>query len=138
MNFSKLVSLHFHVAVWLSILGGIAIFNDPNLILPDEEGLFGPLRNNLLIALGYLVFGQIGLWYTRYLKGGHFEALVMGYTFAAAAFGAKFYADVNGLPISGYFIVALAYFAFAQGLYSFVGRPQTRTETSPGATRDSE
>ncbi|MFN5744697.1 MAG: hypothetical protein ACK443_01185 [Methylococcaceae bacterium] len=127
----KIVRFHFHVAVWLSILGGIAVFNDPDLMIPDEEGLFGPLRNNLLIALGYLVFSQIGLWYVRYLKGGYFEALLMGYTFAATAFGAKVYADVNGLPVSPLFVAVLIYFAIAHGLYYFVGQPQAETVKAP-------
>ena len=122
MNLQKFVTLHFHFAVWLSIACGIAAFNNPELVLSDEDGMYGPLRNNLLFAVGYLLLGQIGLWYVRYLKGGYFEALVMGYTFLATAFGAKVYADVNGMPVSGYFIMALLYFALAHGLYYFLGR----------------
>lgn len=125
MSLRKLVTYHFHFAVWLSILGGIAAFNRPDLVLADDEGMYGPLRNNLLFAVGYLLLGQIGLWYLRYLKGGHFEALVMGYTFLATAFGAGVYAEVNGLPISSYFVMALFYFAFAHGLYYFLGRPDS-------------
>lgn len=123
MNLRKLVTYHFHFAVWLSILGGMAAFNNPDLVLADDEGMYGPLRNNLLFAVGYLLLGQIGLWYVRYLKGGHFEALVMGYTFLATAFGAKVYAEVNGLPVSDYFVMALFYFALAHGLYYFLGQP---------------
>ena len=129
MNLKKFVTLHFHVAVWLSIIGGMVAFNAPDLVvMPDEEGLYGPLRNNLLFAVGYLLIGQIGLWYFRYLKGGYFEALVMGYTFLATAFGAKVYADVNGLPVSSTFITVLFYFAFAHGLYYFLGRPDEPEE----------
>ena len=91
----------------------------------DDEGMYGPLRNNLLFAVGYLLLGQIGLWYVRYLKGGYFEALVMGYTFLATAFGAKVYAEVNGLLVSDYFVMALFYFAFAPVLYYFLGRPKS-------------
>ena len=131
MNLKKFVTLHFHVAVWLSIIGGMVAFNAPDLVvMPDEEGLYGPLRNNLLFAVGYLLIGQIGLWYFRYLKGGYFEALVMGYTFLATAFGAKVYADVNGLPVSNTFITVLFYFAFAHGLYYFLGRPDKPEEDS--------
>ena len=133
MNLKTLVTLHFHFAVWLSIIAGIAAFNHPELVLSDDEGLYGPLRNNLLFAVGYLLLGQIGLWYVRYLKGGHFEALVMGYTFLATALGARVYADVNGLPVSGYFVTALFYFAFAHGLYYFLGRPN---EDGSPATSD--
>jgi len=124
MNIQKIVTLHFHFAVWLSIACGIAAFNHPERVLSDDEGLYGPLRNNLLFAVGYLLLGQIGLWYARYLKGGHFEALVMGYTFLATGFGARVYADVNGMPVSGYFVTALFYFALAHGLYYVLGRPR--------------
>ena len=86
MMLRKFVTLHFHLAVWLSILGGIAAFTYPDLIIVDDEGLFGPLRHNLLFAVAYLLLGQIGLWYLRYLRGGYSEALLMGYTFLATAF----------------------------------------------------
>lgn len=133
MNLQKIVTFHFHFAVWLSIACGIAAFNHPELVLSDDEGLYGPLRNNLLFAVGYLLLGQIGLWYVRYMKGGHFEALVMGYTFLATGFGARVYADVNGMPVSDYFVTALFYFAFAHGLYYFLGRPR---EDASRATMD--
>ena len=129
MDIKKLVTYHFFLAVWFSILCGIAAFNDPELVLIDEEGMYGPLRNNLLFAVGYLLIGQIGLLALRYQNGGYFEALLMGYTFMATAFGARIYAEVNGLPVSGTFVMALFYFAFANGLYYFVARPQ-----APGAS----
>ncbi len=134
MNLHRLVTYHFHFAVWLSIFCGMAAFNNPDLVIADDEGMYGPLRNNLLFAVAYLLLGQIGLWYVRYLKGGHFEALVMGYTFLATAFGAQVYAEVNGLPVSRYFMMALVYFAFAHGLYYFLGkpaRPETGAHPSP-------
>ncbi len=132
MNIKNIVTWHFHLAVWLSVMCGIAAFNQPELVIPDEEGLYGPLRNNLLFAVGYLMLGQIGLWALRYQKGGYFEALVMGYTFMATAFGAKIYAEVNGLPVSESFIMALYYFAFAHGLYYFLARPASgQAEESP-------
>ena len=124
MTFKKLITAHFHLAVFVSIGFGIAAFNEPDLVIMDEEGLFGPLRNNLLFAVGYLLLGQIGLWWTRYQNGGYFEALLMGYTFLATAFGAKIYADVNGMPVSPTFVMALYYFAFAHFLYYFLARPK--------------
>jgi len=57
MNIQKIVTLHFHFAVWLSIACGIAAFNHPERVLSDDEGLYGPLRNNLLFAVGYLLLG---------------------------------------------------------------------------------
>lgn len=123
----------FHLAVALSVLSGFAVISDPNLILPDEEGLFGPLRNNLLIVVGYLLVGQLGLWVVRYIKGGYFEALIMGYSFAATAFGAKIYADVNSLPIANTFSLALGYFALAHGLYYFLGKPDEQNQKPTAA-----
>ena len=133
MILRQIATAQFHLAVALSILCGIAVFSDPNLILPDEEGLFGPLRNNLLIVVGYLLVGQIGLWGVRYIKGGYFEALVMGYSFAATAFGARIYADVNSLPISDTFSLALGYFALAHGLYYFLGKPDELSQKATTA-----
>ena len=118
----RMAILHFHLVVWLSIFGMIAIFKEPGLILSDEEGLYGPLGNNLLIALGYLLVGQLGLWIFRYVKGGYVEALVMGYTFIATAIGAKVYAEVNGLPVTEWFSISLIYVAVAHGLY-YLTRP---------------
>ncbi len=131
MNIKKLVTYHFYFAVWFSILCGIAAFNDPDLVIVDEEGMFGPLRNNLLFAVGYILIGQIGLWALRYQKGGYLEALVMAYTFMATGFGARIYAEVNGLPVSNTFVMALFYFAFAHALYYFVARPKDPDATSP-------
>lgn len=121
----------FYFAVVLSILCGFLVFSEPDLILPSEDSLFGPLRNNLLIAVGYLLVGQIGLLLVRYLKGGHFEALVMGYSFAATAFGSQVYAQVNGLPLSPVFTLVLGYFAVAHGLYYLLGRPDEPNKLPP-------
>ena len=132
MSPEKLITFNFHFAVWLSILGGIAAFNFPDFILVDDEGMYGPLRNNLLIAVGYLVFSQIGLWYFRYLRGSRFEALFMAYTFLATAAGAKVFGEVNGLPISGVFIAVLVYLAFSHGLYYFAGRRREEVDATDG------
>ncbi len=125
--FKTLVKYHFHLAVWVSIFGGIMAFQNPDWVMVDDEGLFGPLRNNLLFAVAYLMLGQIGLWWTRYQKGGTMEAAVMGYTFLATAFGANVYAEVNGLPVSPWFVAALFYFAFAHVLYYIACRPTQKS-----------
>jgi hypothetical protein len=130
MNADKLITLNFHVAVWLSILGGIAAFNFPDFVMPDEDGMYGPLRNNVLIAVGYLVFSQVGLWYLRYLRGSRFEAIFMAYTFLATAAGAKFFAEVNGLPITNFFIYSLLYLAFSHGLYYVAGKARNDQQVS--------
>jgi hypothetical protein len=134
MNADKLITWNFYVAVWLSIIGGIAAFNFPEYVFPDEDGMYGPLRNNVLIAVGYLVLGQVGLWFFRYFKGSRFEALFMGYTFLATAAGAKFFAEVNGLPVTGLFIGSLVYFAVSHGLYYFSGKAQEEKRASSGGT----
>jgi hypothetical protein len=122
MSANKLINFNFHLSVWLSILGGIAALYFPDFILPDEESMYGPLRNNILFVIGYLMFGQIGLWYFRYLRGSRFEALFMAYTFFATAAGAKFYGEVNDLPVSNVFVAVLIYLAISHGLYYFAGR----------------
>ena len=126
MLLKRVVTYHFHLAVGASIGLGIFVFLDPDLILADEEGMYGPLRNNLLFAVAYLLIGQIGLWVTRYQKGGYFEALIMAYTFLATALGSKVYADVNGLPLSTPFMMILLYFAGAHVLYYLQGSEAAR------------
>jgi hypothetical protein len=132
MNANKLINFNFHFSVWLSILGGIAALNFPDLVIPDNDGMYGPLRNNFLIAVGYLVFSQIGLWYVRYLRGSRFEALIMAYTFLATAAGAKFYGAVNGLPVSDIFVASLLYLGFSHGIYYFAGRGKADEPASQG------
>jgi len=122
MNSNNLISFNFHFAVWLSILGGAAVIGHPDFVVPDEDGMYGPLLNNFLIVIGYLVAGQLGLWYFRYLKGSRLEALIMAYTFFATAAGAKFYGAVNGLPISDAFIAVMAYLALSHGAYYAAGQ----------------
>lgn len=131
MNANKLITLNFHLSVWLSILGGITALNFPEFIVPDDDGFYGPLRNNILIAVGYLLAGQIGLWYLRYLKGSRLEAVVMAYTFLATAAGAKFYSEINGLPISNLFIGILLYCGVSHGLYYFAGRAKAVEAAAP-------
>lgn len=127
----KIATYQFHLAVGSSIGLGVFAFFEPQLILVDDEGMYGPLRNNLLFAVGYLLIGQIGLWATRYQRGGYFEALIMGYTFFATAMGAKVYADVNGLPVSSGFIMTLIGFAIAHGVYYFFARPHGGQDSDP-------
>lgn len=117
MKIDKLVSLNFHFSVWFSILGGIWLLNFPDFILPDSGELYGPLSNNFLIVVGYLVFSQLGLWYLRYLKGSRVEALFMGCTFVLTATGTEFYGMVNALPINDRFALALTYVGLSHGLY---------------------
>lgn len=131
MNADKLISGNFHLSVWISIVGGIIALNFPDFIVPDGDSLYGPLRNNLLIAVGYLLAGQIGLWYVRYLRGSRLEAVIMAYTFLATAAGAKFYGAINGMPVSPVFLGILLYCSVSHGLYYFAGRGSTEAPVSP-------
>jgi hypothetical protein len=130
MTNRKILDLNFHVAVWFSIIAGVVVLNFPDLIIQSDDGLYGPLRNNILIAIGYLLFGQIGLWYFCYLRGRRAEALFMGYTFLATAVGVKVYGEINGLPVSMMFVAALVYVAVSHGLYFFAGRGGEGTATA--------
>ncbi|WP_348758061.1 hypothetical protein [Candidatus Methylocalor cossyra] len=121
------IAFNFQLAVWLSILGGIATLVAPDLIFPDD--IRDPLHNIFLIIIGYLVVGQLGLWACRYSRGSRSEALVMAYTFLATAVGAKFFAMRNDLPLADGFIVALLYLGGSHALYYFAA--PGKTETSP-------
>jgi hypothetical protein len=95
-----LIRLNFHLSVWLSIAGGIILFNDPDLIVPDPENLFGPLRNNLLFAALILSVNQLILWFARYSRGSAPEALLMGLLFMLVGGGLEYYGTINGIPMN--------------------------------------
>ncbi len=97
---SRIIQLNFHLAVWLSIAGGIFVFNDPDLIVQDPEGLFGPLRNNLLFAALILSLNQLILWFARYSRGSSAEALLMGLLFLLVGGGLEYYGRINGIPVN--------------------------------------
>lgn len=125
----RAVTFNFHFAVWLSIFGGIAVLANLDLVLPEAEGLHGPLRNNLFIVVGYLLISQIVLWYFRYRRGSRIEALLMGLIFFLTAGGVVFYAILNNLPISPLFILALVYLGASHLLYYFGERMATVPHT---------
>lgn len=97
---NSIIKLNFYLAVWLSIAGGIFAFNDPSIIVDDPEGLFGPLRNNLLFAALILALNQLILWFARYSRGSSAEALLMGLLFLLVGGGLQYYGRVNGIPIN--------------------------------------
>lgn len=112
-----LTRLNFYLSVWLSIAGGILIFNRPDLIVYDPDGLTGPLRNNLLFAALILSINQLILWFARYSRGSAPEALLMGLLFMLVAGGLEYYGRVNGLPVNKWcsvaaFYVGLSHIAF--------------------------
>ncbi|WP_434148091.1 hypothetical protein ACR2R6_12670 [Methylocaldum gracile subsp. desertum] len=116
---NRAITLNFHFAVWLSILGGIAVLGNLNLVIPEAEGFYGPMRNNLFIVVGYLLISQIVLWYFRYRRGSRIEALLMGLIFLLTAGGVELYAMLNDLPISQIFVFASVYLGAAHILYYF-------------------
>lgn len=118
----KLIWANFHLSVWVAILGCIAVINLPGLVLEDADGLYGPLRNNLLIVLGYLLIGEVGLWYWRYLRGSRIEALMMGSTFLLVACGYQFYGSINGLPVTWNISLVTGYVGLSHLAYYFADR----------------
>jgi hypothetical protein len=111
------VRLNFYLSVWLSIIGGIFLFNFPNFIVADPEGLFGPLRNNLLFAALILSINQLILWFARYSRGSSAEALLMGLLFLLVGSGLEFYGKINGIPVNGVCSAAAFYVGVSHGLF---------------------
>ncbi|MBP1149744.1 MULTISPECIES: hypothetical protein [unclassified Methylocaldum] len=132
---NRAITLNFHFAVWLSILGGIAVLGNLNLVIPEAEGFYGPMRNNLFIVVGYLLISQIVLWYFRYRRGSRIEALLMGLIFLLTAGGVELYAMLNDLPISQIFVFALVYLGASHILYYFgehmMAEPRTERTSEP-------
>jgi hypothetical protein len=107
----QILRLNFHLSVWLSIAAGIYAFNSPDTLIEDPEGMFGPLRNNLLIAALILALNQTILWFSRYSRGSTAEALLMGLLFLLVGGGLEYYGRVNGIPVNH----ACSAFAFYVG-----------------------
>ncbi len=114
---NNLTRFNFHFSVWFAIIGGILVFNDPGLMVPDPENIFGPLRNNLIVASSYLAISELMLWYTRYLRNGRHEALLMGLIFILVAGGTKFYAMVNDIPLMDALVYSEIYIGSSHCLY---------------------
>jgi len=125
-----LVSINFQFSVWLTIIGGILLFNNAEWFFDDPENIYGPLKNNLLIVLVYLVISQLAFWFLRYTrKTERYEALLMGGIVILVAGGMKFYASVNMLPLADWLPIVLAYIGLSHLLY-FFAKPKT-IENSP-------
>ena len=117
-----LIAINFHLAVWLSIAGGILLFIEPDLFFNDPENIYGPLKNNLLIVMIYLVSAQLALWFLRYTrKTQRLEALLMGGTFLLVAGGLIFYAHMNALPLLDWLPPAMVYIGLSHCLYYWEG-----------------
>ncbi len=95
-----ILTLNFHLSVWLSIAAGILAFNYPDVIVDDPEGLLGPLRNNLLFAALMLAVNQLILWFARYSRGSSAEALLVGLLFLLVGGGLEYYGRMNGIPVN--------------------------------------
>jgi hypothetical protein len=127
-----LASVNFQFSVWLTIIGGILLFNNPEWFFDDPESLYGPLKNNLLIVLVYFVISELACWFLLYSrKSERYEALLMGGIFILVAGGMKFYASVNMLPLADGLPIALAYIGISHLLY-FFAKPKTIENSSRG------
>ncbi|WP_139558127.1 hypothetical protein [Methylotetracoccus oryzae] len=113
-NFAR---FNFYLSVWLSIAGGILIFNRPEFIVPDAEDLFGPIRNNLLFAALILAINQVILWFTRYTRNESREALLMGLLFMLVSGGLQYYGRVNGIPVNHWCSIAAFYVGMSHVLF---------------------
>ena len=127
MSAEKLLRFNFYASVWLSIAGGILIFNNPELIVFDTEDLFGPLRNNLLFAALILSINQLILWFARYSRNATKEALLMGLLFLLVAGGLQYYGRVNGIPVNDWCSIAALYIGLSHVLFFW---SQALSETS--------
>jgi hypothetical protein len=131
----KLIALNFHLSVWFSIIGGIVLINEPNWFFDDAGDLYGPLKNNLIIALANLSMMQLACWWIRYsgrLKT-RAETLFMGFIFLGVAGGLRIYAEVNQLPVSDWLMDACFYISFSHLLY-FWSDSLTRIDVRPDHT----
>lgn len=113
----KLLIANFHVSVWLSIAGGLVLFNLPDLLVPDPDGMYGPLRNNLLFVALFLSINQLILWFARYSRGSTPEALLVGLLFMLVSGGLGYYGKVNGIPINETCSIVALYIGLSHCLY---------------------
>jgi len=113
----NLVRFNFYLSVWLSIAGGIVVFNRPELIVADAEDLFGPLRNNLLFAALILSINQLILWFARYSRDSAKEALLMGLLFMLVSGGLQYYGRVNGIPVNEWCSIVAFYVGLSHVLF---------------------
>lgn len=127
MSMHKPIALNFQLSVWLSIVGSIVLINQSDLLFDGESELFGPLKNNLVMALAYLTMMQLGCWWIRFtgrLKK-RVETLFMGFTFLGVAGGLKIYAEVNQLPVSSWLMDVCLYISFSHLLYFWSASQKT-------------
>lgn len=124
----QILTLNFHLSVWLSIAAGIYAFNAPNILVEDPEGLFGPLRNNLLVAALLLALNQTILWFSRYSRGSSAEALLMGLLFLLVGGGLEYYGRVNGIPVNHICSAFASYVGASHLAYYAVGHSAATLE----------
>ena len=117
----KFIRINFHLSAWLSIIGGAVVLYEPSWTFPDPENILGPIRNNLVVVIGYLAVAQLLLWIFRYRKNGYVEALVMGILFPLVAGGMVYYSSAHFVPVSDILLFAMVYIGVSHFLYFFWG-----------------
>jgi len=117
-----LVTFNFQLSVWLSIAGGIVLINRPELFFADAGGLYGPLLNNLILAVVYLVMTQLAAWWARFNRRFRLrlEALIMGIVFLGVSGGLTVYAQANQLPLQDWLSRFCLYVSFSHLLYFWI------------------
>ncbi|HEB78611.1 MAG TPA: hypothetical protein ENI90_08795 [Methylothermaceae bacterium] len=114
---NQAIALNFFLAVLISILGGIAVLMQPELVFPEWIHILGPTARNLLLVVFYLVAIQALLLVFRYRNQGYLEALFMGGLFLLAAVGMPWYSEINEIPLSIPLILGLVYCGVSHLLY---------------------
>ena len=98
--YQRLIRLNFTLSVWIMIVNGIAVLFNPHLLFSDSLELYGPLIRNLGLVMLYLAIAELILWYARYSRNGHREALFAGGFIVITVIGIRFYSMVNHLPFN--------------------------------------
>ena len=106
-----LLDANFKFAVFLSIIGGFFVYNDPEYFVAEDFLIYGPLGNNLLIVAVIVSVMQI-LLLLFYYRGGYKAALAMGCLFLLIGYDLQTYSEVNAIEIEA----SLMYYCFYLGV----------------------
>jgi peptidoglycan/LPS O-acetylase OafA/YrhL len=122
---ASLVRWNFHVAVWLTIVGGffLLFFLDPHDVGPGKAVLQPPTGVAILAAM------QLLSWFWAYRRGeGQGIAGAIAGGFLIQIIAAFILPQVNDEPVNFKLVGVAAYFALSHGVYALRGwRPRPRS-----------